>query len=147
MPLTDRLTTIALNSSAVVNSGATEKVGNEIDILGPTRDIALGTPLYFLIQVQTAFVGSGASFELKLVSSASTDLTTPTEHWTSGVLALSDGYGAAGTRWQPSIDHGHFLRYVGLTITGSGANITAGGLDAMLQLHRFKWTTYPEGIN
>lgn len=142
--LTDRLTTIALASACTANSGNTAKVGNEIDLL-VARDIGNGKNTHMMIQVDTTLVGSGASFELKIVSSAVTALTTPTVHWTSGVLGVA--VGVAGMRWQPILPIGDYLRYLGLTISVTGANITAGKLDAFLQTDDYKWSAFREGIS
>lgn len=145
--ITDRLATVGLGVNAIVNSGSTVKVGDVID-LGMARDIGNGADLYMLIQVDTDFVGSGASFELRVVSSAATDLSTPTTHWTSGTLALATApNGDVGQRWQVLLPIGDYLRYLGLTITGSGANITAGKLDAFIQTEKQKWAPFKEAIS
>ena len=144
--LTDRLTTVGLAATATANSGATAKVGGEIDLVN-ARDIGNGKDMFLLIQIDTAFVGVGASFELKVVSSAATALTTPTVHWTSGVVAVSSAKNVVGNRWFARLPIDNYLRYLGLTISVTGANITAGKLDAFLVPHDHKWTPFTEAIS
>ncbi len=149
MPLTDRLSTFGLGVSAVVNSGATAKLGSEIDLQTVTRDIGNGWPFYALIQIKSVLVGSGASFELRLVSDSTTNLaSSPTRHWTSGTIAVSSTTdNVVGRRWFVEFPMDNYERYLGLTITGSGANITAGTIDAFVTPHKFRWAPFVEAVS
>jgi hypothetical protein len=122
----------------------TTKLGSHLDIhpLGSdnaTVDFSAGEPIYLVIEVTTTFVGSGASYNLRLVSSSETALTggTTSNIWTTGAEGIATF--AAGKRYIVSLPEHEYQRYLGITGTATGANVTAGAINAYLTKDVENW--------
>lgn len=145
--ISDRLLYFADPANGFANSGVTANVGSTID-LQASRDIGLGTTVWVCVTVTTAFAGSGASVEFKVVSDDSATPAvngTATLHATFGVKAIAAlPVGARFFVALPAIDG---ERYLGLQATSTGANTTAGAVKAWITDEQPLWKPYSEALN
>lgn len=148
--ITDRLLHFTEAANGFANSGVTANVGSALD-LGAARDIATGKEVYVCIIVTTAFVGSGASIEVKVVSDATSSIAvdgSATLHATFGVKAISNtAFNAVGKRFFIRLPSGDFEQYLGVQVTSTGANTTAGALRAFVTFDEPRWLAYPEAVS
>lgn len=135
-------------SAALNTSDGITKVGDHIDIHpltgdNATIDLSGGEPIYLVIEVTTAFVGSGASYKIELTTSTETALTGGTTEniWTTGSLGLSSGAWAAGERWIATLPRADYQRYLGIRGTATGANVTTGAINAFITKDVENWTS------
>ena len=135
-------------SAALTTAAGITKVGDHIDIHpltgdNATIDLSGGEPIYLVIEVTTAFVGSGASYKIELTTSTETALTGGTTEniWTTGSLGLSSGAWAAGERWIATLPRADYYRYLGIRGTATGANVTAGAINAFITKDVENWTS------
>ena len=141
-------------SAALNTSDGITKVGDHIDIHpltgdNATIDLSGGEPIYLVIEVTTAFVGSGANYKIDLTSSTETALTggTTKNIWPTGTLAVNDDYWAAGERWIVSLPQDDYLRYLGIRATATSANVTAGNINAFITKDVTNWTSTNTRVN
>lgn len=123
-------------------------IGDVID-LGSTptlRNLGAGEPLYLVLQVDTAFVGTGATVTFDLCSDSVAALTTSkTTHLTTGAIPVASL--VAGYRKVIALpNETTFERYLGIWETVATANITAGKINAFLTKDVSAWTAYPDAI-
>jgi len=93
-------------------------------------------PLWYVFRIDTAIVSATGTFDIQIVTSAGTDLSTPTILWDSGVIA-----NATIVAWAinsipyviPVVYNGTLLRYFGALYIIGTAVFTAGKWD-MLQV-------------
>lgn len=110
------------------------------------QDIGNGEPLYLVLQVDTTFVGVGATIQFQLASDSTADLaTSKTVHLDTGAVALAT-WAAGYTLIYPLPVGATYERYLGLWMTVAVANVTAGKLNAFLAHDVSKWTAYPDAI-
>lgn len=133
--------------SCVANVG-NAILGDVID-LGATptlRDLGNGEPLYLVIQVDTAIVGTTSTVQWQLASDSTANLaTSKTVHIDSGAIAEADlvaGY----TLIYPLPIAATYERYLGLWQTVAVNNLSAGKINAFLTREPAKWTAYPNAI-
>lgn len=130
--------------SLVANAAAVTVLGDVIDLGTTERDLGIGEPLYFVLNIDTAVAAAAgaANITFKLVSDSTADLaTSPTTHLTSGAIAkgtLVAGY----TVFAVALPSGTYERYLGVTFTPDTNNITAGKANAFLTRDLSKWTAY-----
>lgn len=112
------------------------------------RDIGGGQPLYLVIQIDVAVVGSSSTvnFRLRSDSTAAIHATTSTAHIETGAIAeatLVAGYQTIiplpmGTAYE---------RYIGVQAVIGTATTSAGTYSAFLTLDPSGWTAYADAVN
>lgn len=137
-------------TSAVINVG-NAILGDVID-LGATptlRDLGNGQPLYWVIQVDTAFTdgaGETATVKLELASDSTANLaTSKTVHATFDatiVTTLVAGY----QKIIPLPIQATYERYLGVWETVATANLATGKLNMFLTTDPNGWRAYPDAI-
>lgn len=133
--------------SCVANVG-NAILGDVIDLgASPTlRDIGNGEPLYLVIQVDTAVVGTTSTVQWQLASDSTANLaTSKTVHLDTGAIAeatLVAGY----TKIYALPVEATYERYLGLWQTVAVNNLSAGKINAFLTREPAKWTAYPNAI-
>lgn len=117
---------------------ATTESTNVVD-LGVDRDIGVGEPVYFAVQINTAFAGLTS---LAVSLQTSDDNSTWTDLYTSAAFATTSlTYGAQPVRVVVPSSTSRYLRAY-YTVTGTG---TAGALTASLLLGPDGYRAYPSG--
>ena len=147
MAILDNFTVIAEATNAFGTTAAGEVTIGTAFPIGTARDIGNGHPIYLVIQVDTPFVGVGGSVNFRVKSSSAADLSaTPTTHFETGATAVTAL--TAGKRWVFELPLGvDYKNYVGLTATSTGANTTAGKIDAYITPDKTGWKPYRENIS
>lgn len=140
LEIADALTCVANIGNAIL--------GDVID-LGATptlKDIGNGEPLYLVIQVSTAVVGSSSTVQWQLSSDSTANLaTSKTVHIDTGAIAeatLVAGY----TIIQALPIAALYERYLGIWQTVATGNLSAGNLNIFLTQHPAKYTIYPDAL-
>jgi hypothetical protein len=136
------------DSFSITNAAATLLFTNQIDLNSAGRDIGNGEPLYLVIQIDEAVVGTTSTIEFRLRSddSASIHATTSTGHWTSG--AIPEATLVAGYTMIVPLPLGTpaYERYLGLQAIVAVNTTTAGKASAFLTTDPSKYTLYPNAI-
>jgi len=134
-------------TSVVINIG-NAILGDVID-LGATptlKDIGNGEPLYLVVQVDTAIVGSSSTWQLQLCSDSTANLATiKTVHLDTGAIAeasLVAGY----TKIYALPAEATYERYLGLWHTVATGNLSAGKINAFLTHDVAKWSASPDAL-
>ena len=135
--------------ATALNTGAagTYNVG---DIIDTNNDgINLADDLWLVIRVATtATSGGSATGQFRLVSDATTSIstTTATVHVTSAAFAVA-AMTAGVTLLAVKLPKDTYERYLGIQqITGTAA-FTAGAIDAFLTNDIDAWKAFPDGVN
>ena len=108
-----------------------------------SRDIGMGQPLYWIIQVSTAVTSGGsATCNFTLAS----DATAAIKHVETGAIAKADL--VAGYRKViPLPMSGKFEQFVGVNLTTAAAALTAGAIDSFITYDPAGWTAQPDAAN
>ena len=133
-------------SAILTTAAGITKLGDHLDVRpngtgdNTTVDLSIGEPLYLVIEVTTAFVGSGASFKFDLTTSTETALTggTTKNIFTTGTLSVSNY--TVGKRFISTLPTEDYHRYLGIRGTATGANVTAGAFNAFITKDVSNWT-------
>lgn len=134
-------------TSVVINVG-NAIVGDVMDLgAEPTlRDIGNGQPIYLVIQVDTAVVGTTSTLQLQLCSDSTANLaTSKTVHLDTGAIAeatLVAGY----TKVYALPIEATYERYLGLWETVAVNNLSAGKINAFLTRDVSKWVALPDAV-
>lgn len=134
-------------TSVVINVG-NAILGDVIDLgAAPTlQDIGNGEPLYLVVQVDTAIVGTTSTWQLQLCSDSTANLaTSKTVHIDTGAIAeatLVAGY----TKVYALPVEATYERYLGLWHTVAVNNLSAGKINAFLTHDVAKWTAVPDAL-
>lgn len=134
-------------TSVVINVG-NALVGDVMDLgAAPTlRDIGNGQPIYLVIQVDTAVVGTTSTLQLQLCSDSTANLaTSKTVHLDTGAIAeatLVAGY----TKVYALPIEATYERYLGLWETVAVNNLSAGKINAFLTRDVSKWVALPDAV-
>ena len=125
--------------------------GDVIDLGAIGRDIGVGVPVYFVVQITTTVTSGGAAtVAFELVSDAQAALATDgtaTLHFSSGPLAL-----AALTARAPVVAVGipqggpSYERYLGVLANVGTAALTAGKANAFLTRDYARVKSYADAI-
>jgi hypothetical protein len=114
------------------------------------RDIGMGQPLYWVIQVAAAVTSGGsATVNFTLASDAAAAIAvdgSETKHVETGAIAkaaLVAGY----RKVIPLPMSGDFEQYVGVTITTAAAALTAGAIDSFITFDPVGWSAQPDAAN
>lgn len=143
--------------SVIGTAGATTLIGSQIDT-NVIRDVGAGKPVYLVITVDTAIAtgGTAGSISFKLASddSASISTTTSTIHIRTPEYVTDDSpVIPAGSvllcQALPSGLYGDndYERYLGILMTVTTANTTAGKINAFLTLDPTGWVAYADAVN
>lgn len=123
-------------------------IGDVVD-LGATptlRNLGNGEVMYWVVQVDTDFVGATSTTTFELSSDSTANLATSrTVHASTGaipVASLVAGY----TKIIPLPVEATYERYLGVWETVATANVTAGKINSFLTHDVAKYTVYPDGI-
>ncbi len=139
----DKFLMMADAAAIALNAGNAIAPNTDVIDLGasPTlRDLGAGEPIYLVLNVDTAFVGSGATVQFQLATDSVAALTTSkTVHIDTTAISIGtnnaafaiDGY----TLVYPLPLGVTYERYMGLWMTVASANVTAGKLNAYLTTH------------
>lgn len=137
-------------AAIALNVGNAIAPNTDVIDLGATptlRNIGTGEPLYLVLQVDTAFVGTGATIQFQLASDSTADLaTSKTVHADTGAIAVAT-WAAGYTKVIALPQEATYERYLGLWMTVATANVTAGKLNAFLARDVSRWTAYPDATN
>ena len=126
-------------------------LGDVID-LGVARDIGQGQPVYLVIQVTELFASGGSAlvnFRLRSDGVAAIHDTTSSAHLETGPLAFALlTLGAQFVIPLPS-EGNAYERYLGVQVVTTGANTTAGDVNAFLTTEPSvaPTTSYPDADN
>jgi hypothetical protein len=133
-------------TSAILNIG-NAIIGDVIDLGAAPGDLGPSDELYLVIQVDTTFVGAGATVKFELASDSTADLaTSKTVHFATPAIALASlvaGYLVCAVK----LPYGTYERYLGLWETVAVANVTAGKINAFLTSDVAKWAPYADAVN
>lgn len=146
--ISDKFTSFASKATVALNVGNAIAPGSDVIDLGASpvlRDLGAGQQAFFVLQVDTALVGAGATIKFDLLSDSTANLaTSPTLHFTTGALGVATY--AAGFRLAIPLPLGvTYERYLGLWMTVATANVTAGAITAGIVLDVPTWYSLPTG--
>ncbi len=143
----DELNEIADNVSVTGGAG-TVQLGDNI---GRAGGISASCGLFLVVQVSEAIVGASAgTLALSLVSDAQGAIATDgsaTRHatgraWVTGASAIPAGTVLLCVEIPP----GQYEDYLGLLLTRTGGDITAGKVNAFLTPDAAKWVAVADGV-
>lgn len=100
----------------------------------PGHDLGRSPMMEILIQVDETFVGTGATVQVDIISSASANLGTPTVLASSAAIAKATLI--AGYQFRLSVPQGITQRYLGVQYTIAVATTTAGKVTTALVLDK-----------
>lgn len=110
-----------------------------------TKDLGIGEPIWFIVQMDTTLAGATATLVVTLESSDVVALTTPTVHYTSPTLTVGNALLTAGATVAAFLlPSGAYKRFLGVRYTIAVATTTAGNISAFLVRNIQKNTLYPE---
>lgn len=105
-----------------------------------------GSDLYFVMQVDTTFVGATSTTKFELASDSTADLaTSKTVHYATPaipVATLVAGYLICAVR----LPSGSYERYLGVWETVATANVTAGKVNAFLTRDPALYRAYADNV-
>jgi len=133
--------------AATLASTSATVIGDGIDLGSTGRNIGAGVPpLYFVVRVDTAVVGTSSTYNVELITSdSSTFASGNTTVLQTGAIAeatLVAGYYMIKAPL-PSMT---YKRYLGIRNTAGTANLSAGKIDAFLANDVNALDVYPDGI-
>jgi hypothetical protein len=120
--LIDRQSTVSLNQAITATAVSTDSID-----LRNARDLGAGDPIELVI-ICTQSVAGGASINFELITSANSDLSSPTSLVSTGAIAVASI--TAGTEWlRIRVPVADLSRYLGVRYTVVGTP-TAGTFTA-----------------
>lgn len=137
-------------TSAVLAIGSAI-IGDVIDLkpntINPNTTVDLeGSDLYFVMQVDTTFVGATSTTKFELSSDSTADLATSrTIHYATPaipVASLVAGYVICAVK----LPSGSYERYLGVWETVATANVTAGKVNAFLTSDPALYRPYADNV-
>jgi hypothetical protein len=139
------------DATALSTSGTGRQLVGDVIDLSVARDIGMGAPLYFVLQVVTAFTSGGAAtVQFELASDAQAAIATDgtaTEHFTSSAFALASLTANAILAIVPiPLEGPVYERYLGVVANVGTAALTAGSVNAFLTANPPKWKAYADAI-
>ena len=117
--------------------------------LQEARDMGNGQPLYLVIQIDTAVVGSSSTinFRLRSDSTAAIHATTSTSHIETGAIAeavLVAGYQVVIPL---PIEGNAYEQYIGVQAIIGTATTSAGAYSSFLTYDPIGWKSYADATN
>lgn len=133
-----------------VNATAGTALRGDVVFLGTgVKNPARGGDIYLVIDVTTAFTGSGASVQFTLASDAQAAIAvdgTATEHALTEAIPVTAL--VAGFRRVIKLPVGvDYEPYLGLLVTISGATVTAGAISAYFAADAQNWDAHTEAVS
>tara|TARA_R110000822_G_scaffold82279_4_gene194764 strand:+ start:11249 stop:11689 length:441 start_codon:yes stop_codon:yes gene_type:complete len=121
---------------------------NQID-MQEAKDIGNGQPVYLVIQIDTAVVGTSSTinFRLRSDSSAAIHATTSTAHIETGAIAEATLVAGYQVVIPLPIEGNVYERYLGVQAIIGTATTSAGAFSAFLTLDPIGWKSYPDATN
>lgn len=136
------------DATSVAAAAGSALVGNVINLDNAGRRLT-SEMLYLCVQVTTAFVGSGATAQFKLMSddAAAINTTTGTPHFQSKAFGVAEL--TLGKQFYFELPAGipAYEQYLGMVVTTAGATTTAGAINAFLTNDVSDWAALPGGNN
>lgn len=123
-------------------------IGDVIDLgASPTlRDIGNGQPIYWVIQVDTTFVGATSTTKFELSSDSTANLATSrTVHVATAAIPVATLVAGYTIAIALPID-ATYERYLGVWETVATANVTAGKINSFLTTDVAKWVALPDAL-
>ena len=126
--------------------------GDVIDLGATPTDFGVGKPVYLVIQVTTAIVGTTSTVSFELVSDAAAAIATTgaaTEHLVTELIPEATLVAGYQRVWAlpPGVADNPYERYLGL-ITNVGTNVlSAGKINAFLTCDAALWRSYADAVN
>lgn len=126
-------------------------IGDVIDLkpstVNPNTTVDLeGSDMYFVMQVDTTFVGATSTTKFELASDSTADLaTSKTVHYATPaipVATLVAGYTICAVK----LPSGSYERYLGVWETVATANVTAGKVNAFLTADPALYRAYADNV-
>lgn len=138
---------------AIPTSAGTAAIGDVIDLeslggsgLGGLRDVGNGREIFWYVSIDEAGAG-GTSMNVQLVSSAASNLGTPTIHAQTGVVLLADlTAGKMAAMISVPLEGPAYKRYLGIQTVVAGT-FTDGAFSSGLTFDPKGWKPYAEGDN
>lgn len=128
-----------------IPAAGTTAVGDVMDI-STVRDIGAGTDAYWYVSVDEAGAG-GTSANIRLVTSDTADLATPTVIAETGVVATASlTLGARLAMKKLPAEGAVYKRYIGIDAVVVGT-FTAGQVSSGLTLDEIAPRSYPDAVN
>lgn len=140
--------------ATALNTGAPASflIGDVIDLGSVARDIGDGSPLFFVVSVDTAVTSAGAAtVQFSLASDAQAAIAvdgSQTTHFASAAIpkaTLIAGYTAVIVALPP--EGAVYERFLGLVQTTGTAALTAGKVNAFLTKNAAKYRAYPDAVS
>ena len=131
-------------------NNTTVNVGDIIDT-AVVRDIGQGQPLYLVVQVTTAIVGTTSTVAFLLVSDSTDTIAvdgTATKHSESD--AIAEALLVAGFEMVIPLPMGSpaYERYLAFQVKETSGNVlSAGNVNAFLTYDPHGWKAYPDAAN
>ena len=103
---------------------------NVVDLTHIPRNVIEN--LYFVFQCEVQPISTSGTFQIDLVTSAATGLTTPQTLWSTGIIsnAICTAWVAQSTIYAFKVPANMLLRYLGANYTIATANFTGGSWRA-----------------
>lgn len=136
------------DATSVIGATGTNLIGDQIDLSTTSRDIGTGEPMYWVIQVTTAIVGttSTVNFRLRSDDTASIHATTSTPHLETG--AIAEATLVAGWTWWAALPGAQdYERYLGIQAVVAVNDLTAGAINSFLTHDVKRWKAYADAVN
>jgi hypothetical protein len=144
---------------SVAAAAGTALIGDVVDLGAQPDDIAVGTPMYLVITVDTEVITGGAAGTLtfKLASDAQAAIATDgtaTVHVaspafvTDGTDANAAELKAGATTFVVALPSGvTYERYLGILAVTATTTTTAGAINAFLTTDVARWKAYADASN
>lgn len=146
--IVDSLLEFVQSADDVIINIGNSLVGDVVDT-GSTntlKDLGAGEPLYLVILVTTAFVGSSSTIKFELCSDSAVGLdSSKTTHISTPAVAeatMVAGY----TQIYPLPISATYERYLGIWETVAAGNLSAGAARIFITKDPSKWTAYADAL-
>ena len=132
---------------ALAAAAGTAVIGDVIDTGTAQRDLGGGHVIYWYVAIDTEVdsAADGATVAFELISSAASDMSSPTVHASTGTVTEANL--TAGTILQMGLpaEGLAYGRYLGMRRTIAGEAVTGGAISSGLTLDPRGSKHYPEG--
>jgi len=132
-----------------ISAAASTVLSDNVINMQDARDIGNGQPLYLVIQIDAAVVGTSSTvnFRLRSDSSAAIHATTSTAHIETGAIAEATLVAGYTIVIPLPIEGNAYEQYLGVQAVIGTATTTAGTYSAFLTLDPIGWKAYPDAVN
>ncbi len=117
--------------------------------LQEARDMGNGQPVYLVIQIDTAVVGTSSTinFRLRSDSTAAIHATTSSAHIETGAIPEATLVAGYTVVIPLPIEGTAYEQYIGVQAIIGTATTSAGAYSAFLTLDPVGWKSYPDATN